>query len=279
MKIAVTGASGFVGRRVCERLQTEGHTITRISLRGEVDTAALSGAGAVVHLAGEPVAQRWTADTRRRILESRREGTRKLVAALKASPPNCLVSASAIGYYGERGDEVLTETSRPGTGFLCEVAQAWEEEALKAADFGVRVTRLRIGVVLGDGGALAKMLPPFKLGVGGPLGSGKQWTSWIHLEDLVSLISYVIAEKTLRGVLNATAPHPVTNAEFARALAECLHRPAILPVPAFVLRMMLGEMAEVVLASQRVIPEATIASGFVYGFPDVLGALFEILRK
>ena len=279
MNIALTGASGFVGRRVQERLTRAGHTVRAISVRTAPDASAFEGVTAVVHLAGEPAAQRWTAEARRKILESRRDGTRRLVAALKAHPPNVLVSASAIGYYGDRGDELLTEASPPGTGFLCEVAEAWEEAALKAADFGVRVTRLRIGVVLGrDGGALQKMLLPFRLGLGAKLGSGSQWMSWIHLEDVVSLIDYVIREKTLRGVLNATSPHPVTNAEFTRSLGEAVHRPTILTAPAFALKLALGDMSQVLLASQRVIPEATIASGFEFAYPDLKGALFEIVR-
>ena len=280
MKIAITGASGFIGRKVRQRLETEGHTVQCISVRCAPDPEALQGVTAVVHLAGEPVAQRWTAEVRKRILESRRDGTRRLVAALKRNPPNVLVSASATGYYGDRGDEILTERSYAGSGFLCDVAQAWEEEALKAADFGVRVALLRIGMALGrEGGAIKKMLPPFRLGLGAKLGSGKQWVSWIHTDDLVSLIGYVIHEKTLRGVLNATAPNPVTNAAFTRALAEALHRPAFLAAPPFALKMMFGELAAVLLASQRVIPEATLASGFEFAYPDLQAALFELVRK
>jgi uncharacterized protein (TIGR01777 family) len=229
-------------------------------------------------LAGEPVAQRWSAEVRRRILESRREGTRKLVQALQPCPPNVLVSASAIGYYGERGDDVLTEQSPPGKSFLCDVAKAWEEEALKAADFGVRVARLRIGVVLGPGGgALKKMLLPFRMGLGARLGDGRQWVSWIHREDLVSLICFVIREKTLRGALNATSPNPVTNTEFTKALATALHRPALLSAPRFALKLMYGDMAQVILESQRVLPEATLAAGFEFEYPDLQGALLEIL--
>ncbi len=279
MQIALTGASGFIGRRLAERLTAEGHSVRPVSVRGNPDPAALAGATAVVHLAGEPVAQRWTDEARRKILESRREATRRLVRALQANPPNVLVAASAIGYYGDRGDEILTEVSKPGSGFLPEVAEAWEEEALKAADFGVRVARLRIGVVLGrEGGALQKMLLPFRLGLGAKMGDGSQWVSWIHVDDVVSLIRYVIHEKTLRGALNATAPNPVRNADFTRALAEALHRPSMLSAPKFVLRLALGEMAEVVLSSQRVIPEATMASGFEFAYPDLKGALFQILR-
>jgi hypothetical protein len=233
---------------------------------------------AVVHLAGEPVAQRWTKEVRRKILESRREGTRKLVKALQPNPPNVLVSASAVGYYGDRGDEILTEQSPPGNGFLCDVSKAWEEEALKAADFGVRVARLRIGIVLGPGGgSLQKMVLPFKLGLGARLGNGKQWVPWIHRDDVVSLISFVIREKTLRGALNATSPNPVTNAEFTKALAGTLHRPAIFAAPPFALELLFGDMSKVILASQRALPEATLASGFEFQYPDLQGALLEIL--
>jgi uncharacterized protein (TIGR01777 family) len=277
--IAVTGASGFVGRRLTERLKSQGDAITPISLRKDVSTDDVANATAVVHLAGEPVGQRWTADVKRKILESRRDGTRKLVAALQASPPNVLVSASAVGYYGNRGDEILTEQSRRGEGFLADVAQVWEEEALKAADFGVRVVILRIGIVLGrGGGALQKMLPPFKLGLGAQLGDGKQWMPWIHLDDLVELILFVIREKTLRGAINATSPNPITNAQFTKALAESLHRPAFLRAPAFALKALMGEMASAAFDSERVIPETALASGFEFGYPDVHGALLQILE-
>ncbi len=278
MNIAITGASGFLGSRLKEHLRLERHTVKDISLRGDLSPDQLAGMTAVVHLAGEPVAQRWTKDVRRKILESRREGTRKLVKALQPNPPNVLVSASAIGYYGDRGDEILTEQSPPGDGFLCDVSKAWEEEALKAADFGVRVARLRIGMVLGPGGgSLEKMVLPFKLGLGARLGNGKQWVSWIHRDDVVSLISFVIREKTLRGALNATSPNPVTNAEFTKTLAKTLHRPAIFAAPPFALKLMYGDMAKVILESQRVLPEATIASGFEFQYPDLQGALLEIL--
>ncbi len=278
MNVAITGASGFVGTRLTERLRSEGHSVKAISLRNNVNPNDLAGTTAVVHLAGEPVSQRWTREVRRKILESRREGTRTLVKAMQPNPPNVLVSASAIGYYGERGDELLTEQSAPGKGFLCDTAKIWEEEALKAADFGVRVARLRIGMVLGPGGgALKKMLLPFRLGLGARLGNGKQWVSWIHREDLVSLICFVIREKTLRGALNATSPNPVTNAEFTKALAKAVHRPAIFAAPKFALKVLFGDMAEVILQSQRVMPEATLASGFEFEYPDLQGALLEIL--
>jgi uncharacterized protein (TIGR01777 family) len=278
MNIAITGASGFVGSRLTDRLRREGHSVRAISLRNELKPGELQGMTAVVHMAGEPVSQRWSREARRKIVESRRDGTRKLVQAMQGNPPNVLVSASAIGYYGDRGEEVLTEQSSPGNGFLCEVAKAWEDEALKAADYGVRVARLRIGVVLGPGGgALKKMLLPFRLGLGARLGDGTQWMSWIHLDDLVSLIYFVIREKTLRGALNATSPSPVTNLEFTKMLASTLHRPAIFSAPRFALKLMFGDMAQMILDSQRVLPEATLAAGFEFEYPDLQGSLLEIL--
>ena len=278
MNIAITGASGFVGSRLTDRLRREGHSVRAISLRNELKPGELQGMTAVVHMAGEPVSQRWSREARRKIVESRRDGTRKLVQAMQGNPPNVLVSASAIGYYGDRGEEVLTEQSSPGNGFLCEVAKAWEDEALKAADYGVRVARLRIGVVLGPGGgALKKMLLPFRLGLGARLGDGTQWMSWIHLDDLVSLIYFVIREKTLRGALNATSPSPVTNLEFTKMLASTLHRPAIFSAPRFALKLMYGDMAQMILDSQRVLPEATLAAGFEFEYPDLQGSLLEIL--
>jgi hypothetical protein len=238
----------------------------------------LAGCDAVIHLAGEPVAQRWTGAARRKILESREEGTRRLVASLRNHPPNVLVSASAVGYYGSCGDEILTEQAPPASDFLGQVAVAWEREALEAEKLGVRVVRLRIGMVLGaGGGALARMLLPFRLGVGGRIGNGRQWMSWIHIDDLCDLIAFVLPESTLRGALNATSPNPVTNAEFTQALARAVHRPALLPVPAFALKLLFGEMAEVILASQRVIPQAALRAGFEFRYPDIASALLQIL--
>ena len=234
----------------------------------------------MVHLAGEPVGQRWSASAKRRILDSRVEGTRALLAALRERPPNVLVSASAVGYYGFRGDEILTEQSPPASDFLGQVVAAWEHEALEAEKLGVRVVRLRIGVVLGaGGGALQKMLLPFRIGFGGRLGPGTQWMSWIHLDDLVAMILFALRESTLRGVLNATSPHPVTNAEFTRALAHALHRPAVIPVPAFALRLLFGEMSEVLLGSQRAVPEAALLAGFEFRYPEIGAALIQILSE
>ena len=279
MNVAITGASGFIGRAVAENLRSSGHIVRAVSLRGALQPDALADVNVVVHLAGEPVAQRWTAAARDRILRSRVEGTRALVAAMRGQPPQVMISASAEGYYGSRGDEVLTESAPPADDFLGRVASAWEEEAQAAEPLGVRVARLRIGVVLGpNGGALARMLPPFRLGVGGRLGSGHQWMSWIHIHDLVALIAFLMKESTVRGAFNATSPFPVTNREFTRALAEAVHRPAILPVPAFALRWIFGEMSEVLLASQRALPDAAQRAGFVFQHPDIFAALAELVR-
>ena len=277
MIIAVTGASGFIGRRLTERLRAEGHTVREISLRSRLLIVPVCHA--VVHLAGEPVAQRWTRSARDRILKSRMEGTKSLVKALSEHPPPVLISASAIGYYGSRGDEILTETSKPGVDFLAQVVIAWEREARSADQLGIRVVPLRFGMVLGrGGGALKKMLPPFRLGLGGRLGSGRQWMSWIHLDDLIALIAFAIESAQCTGAMNAVAPHPVTNAEFTHDLARALHRPAVFPVPEFALRLLYGEMSQVILGSQRVTPEAALHAGFEFRFSELGPALREIVR-
>jgi uncharacterized protein (TIGR01777 family) len=276
MIIAVTGSSGFIGRRLTQRLRTEGHTVREISLRG--GPVIVPVCHAVVHLAGEPVAQRWTRSARDRILKSRVEGTKFLVKALSEHPPPVLISASAIGYYGSRGDEILTETSKPGGDFLAQVVIGWEREARSAEQFGVRVVPLRFGVVLGrGGGALKKILLPFRLGLGGRLGSGQQWMSWIHLDDLIALIGFAIESEQCKGVMNAVAPHPVTNDEFTHDLARALHRPAVFPVPEFGLKLLYGEMSQVILGSQRVIPEAALQAGFQFRFAELGPALRQIV--
>lgn len=278
MTIGITGASGFVGRALTERLRKSGHQVQAISLRGALPPDALAGIHAVVHLAGEPVAQRWTPAARARIMSSRVEGTRALVAAMRAQRVQTLVSASAVGYYGSRGDTVLTEGEPAADDFLGQVALGWEREALEAETHGARVTRIRIGMVLGrGGGALQKILPPFKLGLGGAIGGGEQWMSWIHIEDLLSLIEFLLAGSTVRGVFNAVSPFPVTNAEFTRALAEAVHRPAFIPVPAFAVKLLFGEMSEIVLGSQRAIPDAAERAGFTFHHPDIFGALAGII--
>ena len=275
MIVAVTGASGFIGRRLTERLRAQGNTVREISLRSGPPVVPVCHA--VVHLAGEPVAQRWTRSARDRILKSRVEGTKSLVKALSEHPPPVLISASAIGYYGSRGDEILTETSKPGTDFLAKVVTGWEREARSAEQIGIRVVPLRFGMVLGRrGGALKKILLPFRLGLGGRLASGRQWMSWIHLDDLISLIGFAIESGHCEGAMNAVAPHPVTNAEFTHDLARALNRPAIFPVPEFALKLLYGELSQVILGSQRVVPEAALQAGFEFRYPELGPALRQI---
>jgi uncharacterized protein (TIGR01777 family) len=242
---------------------------------------SINNTDVVVHLAGEPVAQRWNADVKRRIAESRVLGTRNLVAGIRKAkyPPKVLVSASAVGYYGDRGDELLTEASPPGSGFLPDVCVQWEREALEAVNLGVRVAMVRIGIVLGSGGgALQKMLPAFKAGVGGKLGSGRQWMPWIHLKDLVNLFLFAAATAGLSGPVNGTSPEPVRNSDFTEALARTLHRPAVMPVPAFALKLLMGEMAGVTLESQRAVPAVARDAGFKHEFTDVSSALADVLK-
>jgi uncharacterized protein (TIGR01777 family) len=304
MKVAVTGATGFVGSRLIERLQADGHQAIALVRNREraarlfpaatnphlelVDyspsannwKSSLSGCDGVVNLAGEPIAEkRWTADQKQVILNSRRLGTQRLVEAIaQANPkPAVLVSASAIGYYGTSETARFDETSPVGTDFLAQVCQAWEAEAQAVTSAGVRLVLLRIGIVLGNGGALAKMLPPFKLFAGGPIGSGNQWFSWIHRDDLVSLILYALTQPSLEGVLNATAPTPVRMGELSNMLGQVLNRPSWLPVPAFALEALLGDGAKVVLEGQQVLPTRTQASGFQYQYPTLKPALTEIL--
>jgi uncharacterized protein (TIGR01777 family) len=224
------------------------------------------------------VAQRWNAEVKRRILESREMGTRNLVDAMRRQPPSVLVSASGIGYYGSRGDDILTEQEPAGTDFLASVCVAWEREAREAEKFGVRVVSLRGGTVLGaGGGALQKMLTPFRLGVGGRIGSGRQWMSWIHLDDLCSLILFALDNSAMRGAVNATSPNPVTNADFTTALARVLHRPAIFPVPPLALKLMFGEMSKVLMDSQRAVPQAAAGAGFQFRYPPIGAALSNVL--
>jgi uncharacterized protein (TIGR01777 family) len=267
----------MIGKRLQQRLSEAGHTALAVPREAAAPTC-----DAVIHLAGEPIAQRWTEAAKKRIYDSRVEGTRQLVNGLSAQSnrPRVLVCASAVGIYGSRGDEILTEKSPPGAGFLPRVAIGWEESARTGEALGIRVISLRFGMLLGHGGALAKLLPPFRLGAGGRLGSGRQWMSWIHIDDAVSLILFAIentAGAALRGSVNATAPHPVTNDEFTRRLAAALHRPAIFPVPAFALKLAFGEMSEVLLDSQRVLPTAAQAAGFHFQYPELAAALENIL--
>lgn len=236
---------------------------------------------AIIHLAGEPVAQRWTPEAKRRIFSSRVHGTRSLVKAVSdlKHKPSALISASAVGYYGDRGDEILTETSQPGSDFLADVCVHWEEEALRAREAGLRVVCVRIATVLGKhGGALPRMVTPFHYGLGAKFGNGQQWMSWIHLEDLVRLLTFAAEQSGLDEPLNGSSPNPVTNAEFTAALARALHRPAFLSAPKFVLRLMQGEMSSFLLNSLRVLPAATQRSGFLFHHAQLdtaLAALFS----
>jgi len=284
MNITVTGATGFIGRYLVQSLARDGHSVRALSraawdvLAGEPPAESLAKADAVVHLAGSPVAQRWTSGAKKKIRASRVQGTHHLVTALStlSGRPEALVCASAIGIYGDRGDEVLTEASPIATGFLADVCHEWEQEADLAEALGIRVVKLRFGIALGrKGGALEKMLPPFRAFVGGKVGTGSQWMSWIHIADIVGLIRHAI-EHPVSGVMNATAPNPVRNREFARELGAALHRPAIFPVPAMALRILLGEMASVLVASQRVLPKAAESTGYRFEFPDLDGALRDL---
>lgn len=296
MRIAVTGSTGFIGSRLVRSLLSEGHEVLRL-VRGAkgtaepeavfrpeddlVDRKALGEVDAVVNLAGESIAGFWTESKREAIRRSRGKGTMFLSEVLASLPrrPGVLVSASAIGYYGDRGDEVLTESSAPGTGFLATVCQEWEAATSAAEEAGIRVVRLRIGGVLDPSGAmLQKMRTPFLLGLGGPFGNGRQYLSWITLDDLVEVIKLALRRETLSGPVNAVSPNPVTNAVFTKTLAKALRRPAILPAPRPVLGAVLGDMArEVLLASQRVAPRVLTENEFHYRDPDLEGALNRLL--
>ena len=298
MRITLTGATGFIGSRLVQLWLEAGHELHVLGRKpGKLPPAvhfwewtdpertsppaeSLDGSDAVINLAGEPVAQRWNEAVKQRIRSSRVQGTSRLVDALRAMPrpPAVLVNASAVGYYGSRGDEVLTETSPPGKGFLPDVCKEWEQQAQQAAPLGSRVVCVRTGIVLGtEGGALPQMLPPFRLGVGGRLGSGKQWMPWIHIDDIVGLIDFAVNTRTVQGPLNACSPNPVTNADFSRELGRVLHKPALLPVPEFAIQLLFGEMAEVVLASDRALPQAAVAAGYPFRFPELPAALIKLL--
>lgn len=296
MHIAVTGASGLVGSNLVPLLSTGGHQVTRLVRRtagagevtwdpaGEVDLAALDGIDAVVHLAGENIAAaRWTAAVKQRIRESRVQGTRVLCEALVKlpKPPKVLVCASAIGFYGDRGGEELTEESAAGTGFLAEVVRDWEAATGPAREAGIRVVNLRFGVILSpNGGALAKMLLPFKLGAGGPVGDGRQYWSWISIDDAAGAIQHSILTGGLSGPVNAVAPQPVTNREFTKTLGSVLRRPAVLPMPAFAARLVLGEMAnDLLLASARVVPRQLQRTNYDFRQPTLELALRHVLEK
>jgi uncharacterized protein len=301
MKILMTGVTGLIGRALCRKLKAQGHAITGLSrsprpsaalavdeLRqwdglSTLPQAYLQGVDAVVHLAGEPVAEgRWSDERKKRIRDSRVISTRHLVEAMRgaAGKPAVFVCGSAVGFYGDRADEILYETSSAGSGFLAEVCKAWEAEAAQARALGVRVVELRTGVVFArDGGALKKILPPFKMGVGGPLGDGRQWFPWIHLDDIVGLFDFALNTASLDGPMNGSAPEIVTNAQFTRVLGEVLHRPAFLPVPAFALKLLFGEMAVVLLASQRAVPNAAQTAGYRFQYANLTRALENIVNR
>jgi uncharacterized protein (TIGR01777 family) len=292
MDVVVTGSSGLIGTALKGVLQKAGHRMVPMvrsqasgdAIRwdpdqGEIDAGGLEGVGAVVHLAGEGIGnKRWNEEQKAKIRESRVRGTSLLAETLAklARPPKVLVSGSAVGFYGDRGDEVLTESSRPGGGFLAELCVAWEAAAAPAREAGIRVTHLRTGIVLSSrGGALPKMLTPFKVGVGGKLGSGKQWMSWISLDDEVGAIVHLLGDDAPAGPVNLTAPNPVPNADFTKALGKALGRPTLLPAPKFGLKALLGpEMAEeLLLFSQRALPTRLLDSGYTFKHPDLADAL------
>ena len=304
MKIAITGATGLVGSRLVAKLTQAGHQILVLTRNpnkakkvfpasafsnleivqytpqesGEWQKS-ISGCDAVVNLAGEPIAERWNAQQKKSIVESRQLGTRKLVEAISIaeSKPQVLVSGSAVGYYGTSETATFEETSPPGNDFLAQVCQNWETEARKVTELGVRLVILRIGIVLANGGALGKMIGPFKMFAGGPIGSGKQWFSWIHRDDLVSLIERAIQDSNMSGVYNATAPNPVRMNQLCQTLGEVMNRPSWLPVPDFVLEILLGDGAIVVLEGQQVLPKKTQATGFDYQYAELKPALAEIV--
>lgn len=298
MRILLTGSSGLIGHALLTSLTADGHTVLRLVRSkanasdpniawdpdaGTVSPSELEGFDAVVHLAGESIMGRWTSAKKARILQSRIKGTQLLSESLAGlrNRPEVLVSASAIGYYGNRGDQVLDEQSSPGSLFLSEVAKSWEASTEPAKSNGIRVVNLRIGFVLSKtGGGLATMLWPFRMGLGGPVGSGRQYISWIAIDDLVGAISHAIGSDSLHGAVNAVAPHPVTNREFSKTLGRVLGRPTIVPLPGFAVRMAMGEMGnEVLLAGARVRPTRLLANGYEFSFPDLEAALRHVLGK
>lgn len=299
MRVTLTGATGRIGTRIVTALRQRGDEVTVLSRSpdkaraalgveavgwqpesGPAPAAALAGRDAVVHLAGEDIAQRWNDEVKRRLMDSRRIGTRNLVAGLEAAEPRpaVLVSSAATGWYGPRGDEPVDEDTPAGDDFLAEVCEAWETEAATAEAFGVRVVRVRTGIVLDrQTGALEKMLLPFKLGVGGPVAGGAQYLPWIHLDDVVGIYLAALDGKGWSGPVNGTAPEPVTNKAFSRALGRALHRPAFAPIPGFAIKLLYGGMATLVVDGQRAVPKRTLALGYAFDHPRLDEALESAL--
>ncbi|MFM7438005.1 MAG: TIGR01777 family oxidoreductase [Snowella sp.] len=304
MKIAITGATGFVGTELVAKLNSENHSLVilarnpqkaqrlfpisvypNLQVVGYEATQsgewqkAISGCDAVINLAGEAIAERWTPEYKKAILESRKLGTQKIVEAISQaeSKPTVLINASAIGYYGSSETETFTESSPSGKDFLAQVCQEWEAEAKKVKALNVRSVILRFGIVLGNGGALAKMIPPFQLFAGGPIGNGRQWFSWIDRDDLVNLIIFALKQSNMEGTFNATSPNPVRMNELCQTLGSVLNRPSWLPVPDFAIELLLGEAAQVVLEGQEVLPQATQSSGFEFQYPNLKSSLTKIL--
>lgn len=293
MTYLVTGATGFIGTRLVKYLLARGDAVYYLArkrstklpsqasfhpwdLSEKPELNALSRIDVIFHLVGEPIAQRWSEKIKQRIYDSRIDGTRRLVGAIRElkHKPYSLISASAVGYYGDRGSETLTETAGPGHDFLAELCRDWEREALHARELGTRVVPIRIAAVLGrDGGMLKAILPIFRLGIGGKLGNGKQWVSWIHIDDLVKLLVFAADNASVTGVLNASSPQPVTNAQFTNALSLALHRPSFVPVPKFALKFVMGEVADFLFNSSRVIPAAAEQAGFRFEYPAIEPAL------
>lgn len=297
MKILISGSHGLVGTALIKALEADGHQIVRLVRhypynsseiewspdRYSISLGLLEGFDAVVHLAGESIAEgRWTDEKKKRIRESRVKGTKLLSDALSnlSSPPHTFISASAIGYYGNRGEELLTEQSAPGNEFLSDVCVQWERASDTARDKGIRTVNARFGIILDkNGGALKQMLPPFRMGVGGRIGDGKQWMSWIALEDVIEALKFALTNKALSGPINYVAPQPVRNSEFTKALGHALSRPTIFPIPAFGVRLLFGEMADaLLLTSQRVEALALQAGGFQFRYPDLAAALKHALH-
>jgi hypothetical protein len=297
MRILITGGTGFIGAHLCGQLLEAGHQLVVFSRRPE-QVESLCGQAveaigsldeitpqsefdAVINLAGEPIAdKRWSARRKQLLMESRLETTRKLVQAVAAMhrPPSCLINASAVGFYGDQGDRPVDESTPPHEEFSHELCRLWEQAANKAAEYGVRVCIVRIGLVVGPGGGfVSRMLPAFKLGLGGPLGNGRQWMSWVHRSDLVRLFEWLLTHDQARGVYNGTAPNPVTNREFTRTLAKVLHRPACLPMPAFAAKALFGEMSRLLLTGQRVYPKRVTDAGFEFNYPQLQAALESVL--